>query len=191
VFAGLFILGDVMRFVSSVVLAGSVVLCASPVWAKSDVEAAGDVLQLLVPAVGYGMTFHKDDPEGRTQFYKSAATTFAVTHGLKRTIDAERPDGGSQSFPSGHTSAAFQGAGFIHARYGIASAWPAYVAATFVAYSRVDSDRHYTRDVIAGAAIGVASSFYFSPQQFGSKQSVVMPFVGQKQVGVFWMKSID
>ena len=63
-------------------------LAASPAWAKSDVEAAGDVLQLLVPAVGYGMTFQKDDPEGRTQFYKSAATTFAVTHGLKRTIDA-------------------------------------------------------------------------------------------------------
>jgi hypothetical protein len=49
-------------------------------YAKSDVEVAGDVLQLLVPAVGYGMTFQKDDPEGRTQFYKSAATTFVVTH---------------------------------------------------------------------------------------------------------------
>jgi len=180
-----------MRFVKSVVLTWVLVLCASSVWAKSDVEAAGDVLQLLVPAVGYGMTFQKDDPEGRTQFYKSAATTFAATHVLKRTIDAERPNGGGQSFPSGHTSAAFQGAGFIHARYGMETAWPAYVAATFVAYSRVDSDHHHSRDVIAGAAIGVASSFYFSPQQFGSKHSVVMPFVSPKQVGVFWTKSIN
>jgi hypothetical protein len=57
-----------MRFVKSVVLTGVLVLCASSVWAKSDVEAAGDVLQLLVPAVGYGMTFQKDDPEGAHSF---------------------------------------------------------------------------------------------------------------------------
>ena len=180
-----------MRLVQSVVLAGTVMLCAPSTWAKSDVEVAGDVLQLLVPAVGYGMTFQKDDPEGRTQFYKSAATTFVVTHGLKRSIDAERPDGGSQSFPSGHTSAAFQGAGFIHARYGIETAWPAYVAATFVAYSRVDSDRHYTRDVIAGAALGVASSFYFTPKPFASNQALVMPLLDGKRIGFFWMKPIQ
>lgn len=180
-----------MRLLKLVVLAGSLTLSLSPSFAKDNVEAAGDILQLIVPAIGYGLTFKSDDPEGRNQFYKSAATTFAVTHGLKRTIDAERPDGGSYSFPSGHTSAAFHGAGFIHARYGFETAWPAYVAATFVGYSRIDSDRHHTRDVLAGAALGVASSFYFTPKQFVDKQSLVMPLIQANKVGIFWMKSIN
>lgn len=36
---------------------------------------------------------------------------------------------------------------------------PAYAAASFVAYSRVESREHYAHDVVAGAAIGILSSF--------------------------------
>jgi membrane-associated phospholipid phosphatase len=173
------------------------VLCAvgastSPAWADSNVERAGDFLQVMVPAVAYGMTFYKDDEEGRTQFYKSFATTAGTTHLLKNTIDAKRPNGGSKSFPSGHTSAAFQGAAFIHARYGLEQAWPAYAAATFVGYSRVDADKHHTRDVIAGAALGIAASFYFTPERLGNKQALFMPYTdGKQKVGLLWTQPIQ
>jgi membrane-associated phospholipid phosphatase len=33
-----------------------------------------------------------------------------------------------------------------------------YVAASFVAASRVQADKHYSRDVIAGAALGIVSA---------------------------------
>lgn len=87
-----------------------------------------------------------------------------MTHGLKRTIDKERPNGGRHSFPSGHTSAAFQGASFIHKRYGAKYAIPAYVGATFVGYSRIQADKHDMTDVLAGAAIGTLSSWYFTKE---------------------------
>jgi len=71
-------------------------------------------------------------------------------------VDKKRPTGSNQSFPSGHTSAVFQGAAFIHKRYGLKQAAAAYIGATFVGYSRVESDKHFTEDVIAGAALGIA-----------------------------------
>jgi membrane-associated phospholipid phosphatase len=135
---------------------------AQPAAAAGTVELAGDALQLLIPGLGYGATFYMDDREGRMQFYKSFAANLIVTHGLKYTVDKKRPNGSDKSFPSGHTSAAFQGAAFIHRRYGLRYAIPAYVGASFVGYSRVESDNHYVEDVIAGALIGMASSFYFT-----------------------------
>lgn len=134
----------------------------SKTMASDNIEVAGDIIQILIPGIAYGTTFYLDDSEGRMQFYKSFGTTFVVTHGLKNIIDKERPNGSDKSFPSGHTSAAFQGAAFIHKRYGIAYGIPAYLGAAFVGYSRVESDNHYVEDVIAGAAIGVISSFYFT-----------------------------
>lgn len=130
--------------------------------ASDEIEKSGDVVQVLIPAIAYGATFYLDDSEGRTQFYKSFFTNLVVTHGLKNLINKKRPNGSDKSFPSGHTSAAFQGASFIHKRYGIKYSIPAYIGASFVGYSRVESDNHYVDDVVAGAAIGVISSFYFT-----------------------------
>jgi len=130
--------------------------------AADKIEKTGDALQILIPAVAYGATFYLDDSEGRNQFYKSFATTTGVTQILKYSIDKKRPNGSGKSFPSGHTSAAFQGAAFIHKRYGLKYAIAAYIGASFVGYSRVESDNHFVEDVLAGAAIGIASSFYFS-----------------------------
>ncbi len=131
--------------------------------AASDTEIAGDVLQILIPSIAYGTTLYLDDKQGETQMYQSFFTTVGVTQALKYSVRRTRPDGSDNlSFPSGHTSAAFQGAGFIHARYGLKYAIPAYIGASFVGYSRVYADKHFTPDVIAGAAIGVLSSFYFA-----------------------------
>lgn len=55
----------------------------------------------------------------------------------------------------------FQAATFINQRYGLKYSIPAFIGATFVGYSRVQSDNHDIEDVLAGAAIGIASSYFF------------------------------
>ncbi len=131
--------------------------------ASDRVENTGDILRTLIPAVAYGATFYLHDFDGRSQFYKSFFTSLATTYGLKKTISKTRPNGeDDESFPSGHSSVAFQGAAFIHKRYGLKFAVTAYLGASYVAWSRVESDNHFTVDVVAGAAIGIASSFIFT-----------------------------
>ncbi len=90
------------------------------------------------------------------------ALSLGLTYGLKYSIDETRPNGDSRSFPSAHASTSFSSAEFMRKRYGWDYGAPAYIAATFVSYSRVEADKHYTRDVIAGAAIGIASSYLFT-----------------------------
>lgn len=126
------------------------------------IERVGDVLQVAIPALAYGSTFYQDDAVGRRQFYQSFASNVALTHTLKYAIDKKRPNGGRHSFPSGHTSTAFQGASFVHKRYGLNYAIPMYVGASFVGYSRVVANKHDVVDVLAGAGIGMLSSFYFT-----------------------------
>ena len=130
--------------------------------ASDEIEKSGDAILILIPTITYGTTFYLEDSEGRSQFYKSFLTNLGVTYGLKKTIDKKRPDGSDESFPSGHASVSFQGASFVHRRYGLKYAAPAYISASFVGYSRVESNNHYTEDVIAGAVIGVISSFCFT-----------------------------
>jgi membrane-associated phospholipid phosphatase len=132
-------------------------------FAANTLEKSGDALLFLLPAIAYGSTFYVDDTEGRTQFYKAAASNLIITQALKYAIHKERPNGEDNlSFPSGHSSVTFQAASFIHKRYGTKYAIPAYMAATVVGYSRVEADKHYTEDVLAGAALGIISSFYFT-----------------------------
>lgn len=140
--------------------------------AASGIETAGDILQYAVPLAGAGLTLAHRDGEGAIQFGKSLALSVGVTYVLKYSIDAPRPDHGGESMPSGHTSFAFTGAEYIRKRYGLEYGVPAYAAASFVAYSRVEAHRHYPRDVIAGAGIGILSSFIFTKPYNGWSLSI-------------------
>jgi membrane-associated phospholipid phosphatase len=148
--------------------------CSGIADAKGSIEKNGDALQILIPLSGLAASFFEDDNEGTIQFFKSMATSAVVTEVLKESVHKRRPNGSCcQSFPSGHTSAAFMGAAFIHRRYGLKYGIPAYIGATYVGYSRVQADKHYVEDVIAGAAIGVLSSFYFTTSYQGFELSPV------------------
>ena len=132
--------------------------------ARDTVEKQGDILAIAIPAIGLGSTlFYEEGSDGTIQFLKSFATSEVTTEVLKNVTHKERPNGGCcKSFPSGHASAAFMGASFIHERYGLEYALPAYIGATYVGYTRVHAKKHYTVDVVAGAAVGILSSFYFT-----------------------------
>jgi len=143
-----------------------VVACCPPAWAADKIQAAGDVLQVALPSAAAVATLAQRDAAGAKQLAFSLGVTWAVTTALKYTINETRPNGGDLSFPSGHTSTSFASAEFMRRRYGWKWGGSFYALAAFVGYSRVESQNHYTHDVVAGAAIGIASSFLFTtPRQ--------------------------
>lgn len=92
---------------------------------------------------------------------KSYLLNAVLVKSLKSWIDTDRPNGESESFPSGHTSVAFAMAHFMHKEYGELSSWysiGAYACATSVAALRVIKNSHWISDVVAGAGIGILST---------------------------------
>lgn len=106
--------------------------------------------------VGVGTTFALKTLLGRARPYISADTNpnnFAFARGFKS------PD--FQSFPSGHTTAAFSVAAAVTSETG--DWWPRrkwligtvmYGGATLVGVSRMYEDKHWASDVAIGAAVG-------------------------------------
>ena len=131
--------------------------------ARADtVSRAGDVGAIVLPVGSAAGALIAKDHKGLAQLAESYASAMAVVYVLKPLVDRTRPDGGHQSFPSGHATSAFAGAAFLQRRYGWAFGVPAYAVASYVAYSRVEAKRHYTSDVVAGSAIGIATNLLFT-----------------------------
>ncbi|HET7794359.1 MAG TPA: phosphatase PAP2 family protein [Rhizobacter sp.] len=127
-----------------------------------DEREAGDALSYLLPAGVLAVEVWHGDREGATQFVLSFATTLGVTEVLKRTTHVERPDqSNDQSFPSGHAARAFAAATFVHRRHGLEPALPLYALATYVGYTRVQSQRHRWVDVAGAAAVSAVSTWVF------------------------------
>ncbi|PXX30704.1 phosphatase PAP2 family protein [Arenibacter sp. ARW7G5Y1] len=125
----------------------------------------GDVLIFAMPATALSSTIITGDEKGTWQFTKAFVVNQALTIGLKMAIDKPRPDlSNNASFPSGHSSTTFQSAAFIQKRYGWKYCTAAYALAGFTAYSRIQADKHDGWDVLAGAIIGVGSSYIFTTQ---------------------------
>lgn len=139
------------------------ILAFAPCAKASDIATAGDAAAVATVLAAGGITIARDDKEGIAQFVKSNVLAIPVTMGLKYSIHERRPDGSdNRSFPSAHTSVSFTSAEYLRKRYGWEYGLPAYTLASFVAYSRVESNKHHVRDVIAGAAIGIGSSYMFT-----------------------------
>ncbi|MDE6704040.1 MAG: phosphatase PAP2 family protein [Muribaculaceae bacterium] len=92
----------------------------------------------------------------------SLVVNASVTELLKHTIKERRPDGSDNgSFPSRHSSYAFTLASIAsHELSRFSPFWTiaAQTAANAVSMQRVYASRHYPSDVLAGAAIGIAST---------------------------------
>lgn len=150
-------------------------------------EVMGDDIQLLIPIMGLVSTLCYEDVkqthfEGTEQWIKAFLAFEVMTESLKTITHKQRPNEcGFRSFPSGHTAAAFMGSSFIHQRYGLRYAIPAYIGAIFVGYSRVQADKHYAEDVFSGAVIGLASGALFTKPYKGVN---VMPMIGRDRVGL-------
>ena len=130
---------------------------------NKTLETSGDVLLFVMPAAALGSTLIKGDKKGTWQFAKGFALNVALTSGLKYTINKERPNfENNNSFPSGHTSITFHSAAFIQKRYGIEYGIPAYILASYAGFTRWSEKKHDFIDVLAGAVIGIGSSYLFT-----------------------------
>ncbi|GLU45168.1 phosphatase PAP2 family protein [Allomuricauda sp. NBRC 101325] len=126
-------------------------------------ETSGDILLFSLPTASLVGTWVAQDKEGRWQFVKGFVFNQAVTLGMKYAINKPRPYGnGSYAFPSGHTSTTFQSTAFLQKRYGWSVGVPAYALATLTGVSRIAAHKHDGWDVLAGALVGVASSYLFT-----------------------------
>ena len=124
-------------------------------------EAGDGFVQSGAAAAVYAIGLASGSP--RTQAVGSALLESqivegVIAQGLKYTVPRKRPDGGHYSFPSGHASATFATADVLLQRFGWKAGLPAYSGAVWIAVSRVAQRQHYLSDVIAGAAIGIASA---------------------------------
>lgn len=78
-----------------------------------------------------------------------------TTNLLKYSVREKRPDSSAKnSFPSGHTTTAFAFASVVQEKHGLQYGVPAYALATFVGFSRINDNKHYLFDVIAGGLVG-------------------------------------
>jgi len=108
---------------------------------------------------------------------KALVATALFTEVLKQAVREKRPYGGPPtSFPSGHASAAFAMATVL-ADYKPHYKWPAYGAATIIAWSRMDVGAHHWHDVVGGAALG-----YFTAKHFTNRALVISP----RGIGYKW-----
>ena len=147
-------------------------------------EDTGDVLQMALPLAALTTTIIKKDWKGTKQFALSYGTSIILTHSLKRIVKKERPEGRNlfDAFPSGHTTSAFSGASFIQRRYGWKYGKWAYFGASVVGVSRMEGPDgwHDIWDVLAGAIVGIGSTYIFTkPYQ---KQNVSVGFSSDSNI---------
>lgn len=121
-------------------------------------------------------------------FKKSLLYTYVLTEYVKNLIKRTRPDGtDNRSFFSGHTSTTFAAATFLYKElhdayeewevtknnkvvgtllesisFGTLYGWAGYVG-----YSRIRDKKHYISDVVVGAAVGTAISYFLYEHYFG------------------------
>jgi len=137
--------------------AGSEAACAA------SSESLGTDVAIALPLIAGGITLAKEDWKGGAQLTVDTVATVGIAYGLKHVIREQRPDKSDfQSMPSDTSALAFAPAQFLWDRYGWQYGVPAYAAATFVAWSRVDAQKHHWYDVTASAALAFGVSKIFT-----------------------------
>ncbi len=133
---------------------------------ENVIQDSGNYAQHLPVAAALVLIIVKKDKKGFWQFAESFGTTLGATVILKYVINKPRPNGATDghAFPSGHTAEAFSGASFIQRRYGWKFGVPAYLVAGYVGISRLEghNPRHDGWDVLAGAVVGIGSTYIFT-----------------------------
>lgn len=147
-------------------------------------ELPGDITTALFPITAYGITLLRHDPDGGREFLRSTSVSLVVNSALRLAFNqtelGKRPNGNGYGFPSGHTGFVTSCASFLQDRYGWKYGVPAYLAAGYVAWVRVDTNHHRWRDVAAGAAVSFTiSKFFVTP--LGATQ--IAPIIGPDWLG--------
>ena len=140
-----------------------------------ETSKIGDFLGHSVPNIAYVLLmggdylFYKDEQSLNRTILMTKATLYsgAVTDITKIIVSEKRPNGGSLSFPSGHTTTAFAFSSVIMMEHSLPYGIAANAMATFVGFSRMNDNAHYLHDVIAGATVGAmyGVGLYYAQQK--------------------------
>ena len=132
-------------------------------WLEAPMRFASDRARVVMFAGGAVALFA--GAPGRAFVLEAVVALLPVNvavEGLKWTVNRTRPDGehkrSNSSFPSSHAANAFTLAAVLTRRWRRA-AIPAWLAASFVAISRVYLDRHWLSDVAFALALGVGGAW--------------------------------
>ncbi|MDD2732712.1 MAG: phosphatase PAP2 family protein [Desulfuromonadaceae bacterium] len=151
---------------------------------------AADILTGIVPLTGLAVAYFTDDTEGQKQWLRNTGVnqvlTSALRLGFNETSLGERPNGHSYGFPSGHVAFVMSGAAFLGERYGWKWGAPAYMATAYVAYVRVDQDKHHLRDVIASGVLGYGVALLTVTPEHATH---IAPVIGPDFLGLRWQRS--
>ncbi len=145
-----------MRF--AVLTVGLLLLGAQGASAAST-EKIGTGVAIALPMIAGGISLAKTDWTGVAELTVDTVATVGIAYGLGKITHERRPDGSDyKSFPSDTAALGFAPAQYLWDRYGWQYGVPAYAAATFVAFSRVDARKHHWYDVTASAALAFGMS---------------------------------
>ena len=134
-------------------------LCAAPAASAKTVTNLGTGVAIALPLIAGGITVSKQDWTGTAQLTVDTLATVGTAFALKQVIRERRPDGSDfKSMPSDTSALAFAPAQFLWDRYGWQYGVPAYMAAGFVGFSRVDAKKHHWYDVAASAGLAFGFS---------------------------------
>jgi membrane-associated phospholipid phosphatase len=107
-----------------------------------------------------------------------------ITRGAKLVADRRRPGGGSDSMPSGHTTASFATAAVLQEHFGWQVGLPSFATAGLIGWTRVRDHAHWLTDVIVGAAVGVAVGHTVAGGH-RHRTWVVVPAAGSQSVALY------
>lgn len=138
----------------------------------------GDTMHFGLPLAAAALSAYERDTEGLKQLGKSLLLSEGSTELLKHAVNSKRPDGTGRGFPSGHVSTTFAAATYVHRRYSLQWSIPFYALAAATAAQRVRTHHHFTKDVIGGAVIGSASSWFFTDRFTGRRSGASVGMAG-------------
>ncbi|NTV12323.1 MAG: phosphatase PAP2 family protein [Desulfobulbaceae bacterium] len=180
----------ITRSLSVSLLLAALGLYATPSKALEADLFATDLLTAIVPLTGLAVAHFTDDSEGEKQWWRNTlenqVVTSALRVGFNETSWGERPNGSGYSFPSGHVATIVSGAAFLDRRYGWKWGLPGYLASAYVAYVRVDDEKHRWRDAIAGAAVGYGIAWLTVTSE---NATTLAPLIGPDFLGLRWQRS--
>ncbi|HEY5336879.1 MAG TPA: phosphatase PAP2 family protein [Rhizomicrobium sp.] len=154
------------RFLNGAAALTAAFLLAVPAQAGSkndNIAKAGEAIAIALPIASGGISIYQNDWTGVAQMVVDTGSTVGTALVLKHFVHEERPDhSDDQSFPSDTAALAFAPAQFLWDRYGWEYGAPAYAAALFVGYSRVEAKQHHVWDVATSAALAFGYSKIFT-----------------------------
>lgn len=139
-------------------------LMAAGETAEADtIKSTGTDAAIALPLVAAGISLYQDDRMGLAQLTVDTVATVGTAYALKHVVREKRPNGTDfQSFPSDTAALAFAPAQYLWDRYGWEYGVPAYAAAIYTGYSRVEAKEHHWYDVAASAGFAFGFSKLFT-----------------------------